>query len=51
MADAALLNKRKASDKIFNKYSIEHVVEALKSAGFMNVEYISGNGYYIRAKK
>ncbi len=42
---------KKAPDSVFNKYSIEQVVEALKSVGFGNVEHFSEKGYYIKAKK
>jgi hypothetical protein len=42
---------KKAPDTIFNKYSIEQVIEALKSVGFGNVEHYSEKGYYIKAKK
>ena len=42
---------KKAPDNVFNKYSIEQVVEALKSAGFGDVEYYSEKGFYIKAKK
>jgi len=40
---------KRAPDKIFNKYSIEQVVEALKTAGFTDVAYYSEKGYYIKA--
>ncbi len=40
-----------APDKVFNKYSIEQVVEALKSVGFANVEHYAEKGYCIKAKK
>jgi hypothetical protein len=49
MADRDTL--KKAPDNVFNKYSIEQVVEALKSVGFRNVEHYSEKGYYIKAKK
>jgi len=42
---------KKAPDTVFNKYSIEQVVEALKSVGFGNVEHYAEKGYYIKAKK
>ncbi len=42
---------KKAPDNIFNKYSIEQVVEALKSVGFGDVDHYSEKGYYIKAKK
>jgi cyclopropane fatty-acyl-phospholipid synthase-like methyltransferase len=49
MADRDAL--KKAPDAVFNKYSIEQVVDALKSVGFANVEHYSEKGYYIKAKK
>ncbi len=49
MADRAFL--KKAPDEVFNKYSIEQNVEALKSVGFADVGYYSEKGYYIKAKK
>ena len=42
---------RKAHDTIFNKYSIEQVVIALKSVGFADVEHYSEKGYYIKARR
>jgi cyclopropane fatty-acyl-phospholipid synthase-like methyltransferase len=46
------LNKVKLTrSDIFNKYSIEHVSEALKSAGFREVNYFFKHGYYVKAKK
>jgi len=42
---------KKAPDTIFNKYSVEQVIETLKSVGFGNVEHSSEKGYYIKAKK
>jgi cyclopropane fatty-acyl-phospholipid synthase-like methyltransferase len=42
---------KKAPDTVFNKHSIEQVIEALKSAGFKNVEYHTEKGYCIKAKK
>jgi cyclopropane fatty-acyl-phospholipid synthase-like methyltransferase len=41
----------KAPDTVFNKYSIEQVVEALQSVGFGNVAHYAEKGYYIKAKK
>jgi cyclopropane fatty-acyl-phospholipid synthase-like methyltransferase len=41
----------KAPDTVFNKYSIEQVVEALQSVGFENVAHYAEKGYYIKAKK
>ena len=51
MADKNALIKKRAPDSVFNKYSIEEVVEALKSAGFENVEHYSEKGHYIKALK
>lgn len=52
MASREDLNKVKfAKNDIFNKYSIDQITEALKSAGFGKVEYYFKNGYYIKAKK
>jgi cyclopropane fatty-acyl-phospholipid synthase-like methyltransferase len=42
---------KKAPDTVFNKYSIEQVIEVLKSVGFGNVEHYAEKGYYIKAKK
>jgi len=42
---------KKAPNNVFNKYSIEQLVEALESAGFTDVEHHSERGYYIKAKK
>lgn len=38
-------------DDIFNKYSIDQISEALKSAGFREFDYYFKKGYYIKAKK
>ena len=51
MADKTTLNRKKAPDSVFNKYSIEQVVAALNSAGFKNVEHYAEKGYYITARK
>jgi ubiquinone/menaquinone biosynthesis C-methylase UbiE len=51
MADAGTLQQKKAPDRVFNKYSIEQVVEALKEAGFVKVEHYEKNGHYIKATK
>jgi ubiquinone/menaquinone biosynthesis C-methylase UbiE len=51
MADRSTLIEKKAPDSIFNKYSIEQVVESLKFAGFAEVEHYSEKGFYIKAKK
>ena len=42
---------KKTPDTVFNKYSIEQIIEALKFVGFGNVEYNLEKGYYIKAKK
>ena len=51
MADSPTLMKKKAPDSVFNKHSIEQVLDALKEAGFENIEHYSENGLYISAKK
>jgi cyclopropane fatty-acyl-phospholipid synthase-like methyltransferase len=52
MAKKDDLNKIKfTEDDIFNKYTIEQVSEALKSAGFNEIDYYYRKGYYIKAKK
>jgi chemotaxis methyl-accepting protein methylase len=51
MADKNTLLEKKTPDSVFNKYSIEQVVEALKAAGFENVEHYAEKGLYIKAKK
>jgi len=51
MAEKTTLIKMKAPDTVFNKYSIEEVAQALKSAGFENVEHYSDKGLYIKAGK
>jgi ubiquinone/menaquinone biosynthesis C-methylase UbiE len=52
MAKKDDLNKAKfTTDDIFNKYTIEQISEALKSAGFNKIDYYSKKGYYIKAKK
>jgi SAM-dependent methyltransferase len=38
-------------DDIFNKYSIDNISKALKSAGFREIDYYYNKGYYIKAKK
>lgn len=42
---------KKAPDTVFNKYSIEQVVEALKLVGFAEVEHHLEKGYFIKAEK
>src|SRR5258708_7745059 len=49
MVDRNILVKKKTPDSVFNKYSIEQIVEALKFAGFAEVEYYSEKGFYIKA--
>ena len=51
MADRAFLLEKKAPDSVFNKHSIEQVVETLKAAGFTTVEHYGEKGHYIKAKK
>ncbi len=41
----------KTPDSVFNKYSIEQIVETLKLAGFTEVENYFDKGFYIKAKK
>lgn len=40
-----------AQTDIFNKYSIEQITDALKSAGFSKVDHNFKKGYYIKAMK
>ncbi|NVO11419.1 MAG: methyltransferase domain-containing protein [Bacteroidales bacterium] len=40
-----------AEDDIFNKYTIEQVHDALKLAGFKEIDYYFDNGYFVKAKK
>ncbi len=49
MADRSMLEK--APDSVFNKYSIQQIVETLKLAGFTEVENYFEKGFYIKAKK
>jgi SAM-dependent methyltransferase len=52
MASKEELDKIKFTKKdIFNKYSIEQITNALKTAGFGKVEYYFKHGFYIKAKK
>ena len=51
MADKSFLQQKKLPDTVFNKHSIEHVVDTLKSAGFKTVEHYKDNGHQIKAKK
>jgi len=41
---------KRAPDSVFNKYSIEQIVEALNLVGFVEVEHYSEKGFYIKAK-
>ena len=51
MHDVNTLIEKKAPDSVFNKYSIEQVVAALRSSGFNSIEHYSKKGHYIKAKK
>jgi len=51
MAKREMLIEKKAPDEVFNKYSIEQIVEALKISGFGEVNYDFDKGYYVKAKK
>jgi cyclopropane fatty-acyl-phospholipid synthase-like methyltransferase len=51
MAHKNMLIEKKAPDSVFNKYSLEQVMEALHAAGFKSVEHMSDKGLYIEAKK
>ena len=44
-------NYKFTKDEIFNKYSIDHVIEELTKAGFKNITYTTDNGYYISCEK
>ena len=43
--------KRYTTDDIFNKYSIEQVVDSLKLSGFKDISYRLDKGYVIKCKK
>ena len=45
------LRKNKFADDIFNKYSIVQVVDAIKNAGFNEIDFFGEKEYFIRAKK
>ena len=47
MADRSTLMEKKAPDSVFNKYSIKQIVEALKLAGFPEVEHYSAVTQYL----
>lgn len=49
MADKEIL--KKAPDDVFNKYSIDEMLNALTLAGFSKIEHYFDKGYYIKAKK
>lgn len=52
MAHADFLNQLKfTKEGIFNKYSIEHVVEQLGHAGFSHIDYKLDRGYIISCQK
>jgi len=51
MVNPEFLVDRKAPDTIFNKYSIDQVVGALRSAGFRKIDHYFKGGYYIKAGK
>lgn len=51
MANKDTLIEKKAPDGVFNKYSLEQMVEALRLAGFAEVEHYFDKGHYIKAKK
>jgi len=52
MVHSNVLNKLKfAKDDIFNKYSIENVVEKLNLAGFSKIDYQYKKGYFVKCEK
>jgi ubiquinone/menaquinone biosynthesis C-methylase UbiE len=51
MVNANTLIKKKTPDSVFNKYTIDQIVDALRSAGFIDVEHFADKGYYVKAKK
>ncbi len=53
MAKTDYIKKMKfTKDGIFNKYSLDHVVDELKTAGFETISYSTNNkGYIIKCKK
>jgi cyclopropane fatty-acyl-phospholipid synthase-like methyltransferase len=52
MVDINFLNKFKfTKDDIFNKYTIEQVINELKSAGFNDINYKFDIGYIIKCRK
>lgn len=46
-----LNNAKYTKDGIFNKYTIDEILNALKSGGFNDVDYYFKKGYYIKARK
>lgn len=46
-----LNNAKYTRDDIFNKYTIDEILNALKSCGFNDVTYNYKKGYYIKARK
>jgi SAM-dependent methyltransferase len=51
MAHKDFLIKKKSPDEIFNKYSIEEITDALKQAGFSEIDHYFDKGYYVKAKR
>ena len=51
MANAKSLIAMNTPDSVFNKYTIEQVVEALKTTGFVTIEHHYNKGYFIKARK
>ncbi|HEY6955381.1 MAG TPA: class I SAM-dependent methyltransferase [Flavisolibacter sp.] len=51
MADRKFLAEQKTPDSVFNKYSVDEVMEALKSVGFNKLDHIKNNGHFIFAQK
>jgi cyclopropane fatty-acyl-phospholipid synthase-like methyltransferase len=51
MMKADSLIKKKAPDSVFNKYTIEQVVDALRLAGFSKIDNYYDKGFYIKAQK
>ncbi len=52
MAHIDELNRHKFTKAgIFNKYSIEQVIDKLKTVGFSKIDYEFKNGYYVMCKK
>jgi len=46
-----LKNAKYTIDGIFNKYTIDEILDTLKSGGFNIVDYYFKKGYYIKARK